>query len=63
MTNYLAELAAALTQTQPGKVTMITIARDAECGHWRGLPCDCHPDVTSKLTQGGGNITAKKSDF
>lgn len=57
MTNYLAELAAAIRQAQPGAVTVITFAHDDDCGHWRGFPCDCRPDVTSgpAAVTGGGN--------
>ena len=57
MTNYLAELAAALAQAQPGAMTMITIAHDDDCGHCRGLPRDCYPGVTSEpaAATGGSN--------
>jgi hypothetical protein len=31
--------------TKPGRVTGVIILHDAGCAHWRGLPCDCEPEV------------------
>lgn len=47
--NYFEKLTDLMAGLEPGTVNHVMVRHDDWCGHFRGKPCNCNPDVSLEV--------------